>query len=142
MNSIVCTGLVKLVGCYRKEFALHTTARNSAPTDRNRLNELLQAFGCADVVAPVDADAFARSAGELICRTRGKIVTRKKGKTSAGKFRLLALQCDEVAAQTRDPYAKDMLTVVARELGLLASSQLAQLPKPHLAPATQRSITT
>jgi len=126
VNSIVCTGLVKLVGRYRKELALqhttqHTTAWNSAPPDKNRLSELLQSFGCADVVAPVDADAFARSAGELIYRTRGKIVTRKKGKTTtAGKYRLLALQCEEVATQTRDPFAKDMLTVVAREFGLLA----------------------
>ena len=121
----------------------HTTAAwNSTPTDKNRLSVLLQSFGCADVVAPVDADAFARSAGELISRTRWKTVTRKKEKSTAGKYRLLALQCEEVATQTPDPYAKDMLTVVAREFGLLASSQLAQLPKPHLAPATQRSITT
>jgi len=99
----------------------HTTAAwNSTPTDKNRLSVLLQSFGCADVVAPVDADAFARSAGELISRTRGKPVTRKKGKSTAGKYRLLALQCEEVATQTRDPHAKDMLTVVAREFGLLA----------------------
>ena len=68
---------------------------------------------------PVDADAFARSAGELISRMRGKTVARKKGKTT-GKYRLLALQCEEIATQTRDPYAKDMLTVVAREFGVLA----------------------
>ena len=99
----------------------HTTAAwNSTPTDKNRLSVLLQSFGCADVVAPVDADAFARSAGELISRMRGKTVTRKKGKTP-GKYRLLALQCEEVATQTRDPYAKDMLTVVAREFGLLGT---------------------
>ena len=99
----------------------HTTAAwNPTPTDKNRLSVLLQSFGCADVVAPVDADAFARSAGELICRVRGKTVTRKNGKTTTGKYRLLALQCEEVATQTRDPYAKDMLTVVAREFGLLA----------------------
>jgi hypothetical protein len=97
----------------------HTTAWNSTPTDKNRLSVLLQSFGCADVVAPVDADAFARSAGELISRMRGKTVTRKKGKTT-GKYRLLALQCEEIATQTRDPCAKDMLTVVAREFGLLA----------------------
>ena len=120
MNSIVCTGLVKLVRGYREELALqHTTAWNSAPTDKNRLSVLLQSLGCADVVAPVDADAFARSAGELISRTRCTTVTRKKEKSTAGKYRLLALQCEEVATQTRDPYAKDMLTVVAREFGLL-----------------------
>ena len=99
----------------------HTTAAwNSTPTDKNRLSVLLQSFGCADVVAPVDADAFARSAGELISRTRWKTVTRKKEKSTAGKYRLLALQCEEIATQTRDPYAKDMLTVVAREFGVLA----------------------
>src|SRR6516162_9167605 len=50
----------------------HTTAAwNSTPTDKNRLSVLLQSFGCADVVAPVDADAFAsrllkKFVGELI----------------------------------------------------------------------------
>jgi recombinational DNA repair protein (RecF pathway) len=97
----------------------HTTAWNSAPTDKNRLTGLLQYFGCADVVAPLDADAFSRRAGELICRKQWKTVTRNKPKTvtrSPGKYRLVALQCEEVAAQTHDPYAKDMLTIAARKL--------------------------
>jgi len=68
-------------------------------------------FGCADVVAPVDEDTFGRRAGELICRKKAVI---------AGKYRLRALQCEEVAAQTWDPYAKDMLTAVARDLAQTA----------------------
>jgi hypothetical protein len=32
------------------------------------LAELLKVFGCADIVAPVDAVAFGRRAGELITR--------------------------------------------------------------------------
>src|SRR5437764_13772823 len=48
---------------------------------------------------------------------------RKKAQTgtptpAAGKYRLRALQCFETAAQTRDAYAKDMLTVAAREFCL------------------------
>jgi hypothetical protein len=80
----------------------------------------LYVFGCADLVAPVDEDAFARKAGELISRRKaGKLISRKKAETvtpTAGKYRLRALQCEEVAAQTPDPYAKGMLTVLAREL--------------------------
>src|SRR4051794_27435968 len=85
---------------------MHTTAWNFPPTDKDRLIGLLGHFGCADVVAPVDEQTFGRRAGELICRKKTGI---------AAKYRLRALQCEEVAAQTRDPYAKDMLTVVARE---------------------------
>jgi hypothetical protein len=32
----------------------------------NRLAELRKTFGCADVIAPVDAEAFGRRAGELL----------------------------------------------------------------------------
>jgi hypothetical protein len=56
------------------------------------------------------AVAFGRRAGELICRKKAETDT-----PTAGKYRLRALQCHEVAAQIRDTYAKDMLTVVARE---------------------------
>jgi hypothetical protein len=90
------------------------------PTGKSRLPDLLYAFGCADFVAPVEEDAFARKVGELISqRKAGKLISRKKAETvtpTAGKYRLRALQCEEVAAQTPDPYAKDMLTVLAREL--------------------------
>jgi hypothetical protein len=34
----------------------------------NRLAELMKAFGCADVTAPVDAEAFGKRAGELLTR--------------------------------------------------------------------------
>ena len=34
----------------------------------NRLAELMKAFGCADVIAPVDAEAFGKRAGELLTR--------------------------------------------------------------------------
>jgi hypothetical protein len=81
-----------------------------ASAGKSRLPELLDAFGCADVITPVDADAFARNAGELISRKKAETVT-----PTAGIYRLRALQCEEVAAQTRDPYAKNMLTVLARE---------------------------
>ena len=100
----------------------HTASRNFAPADTNRLRALLNPAGsnrlsvllklyaCADVVAPVDDVAFGRRAGGLICRKKAETDT-----PTAGKYRLRALQCHEVAAQTRDTYAKDMLTVVARE---------------------------
>ena len=98
----------------------HTAELKFAPAGKSRLPELLDAFGCADVVAPVDADAFAKKAGELISRRKaGELIPRKKAETvtpTAGKYRLRALQCEEVAAQTRDPCAKDMLSVLAREL--------------------------
>ena len=109
----------------------HTATWNFAPADTNRLRELLNPAGsnrlsvllklyaCADVVAPVDDVAFGRRAGELIYQLawRGGFYPRKAetDTPTAGKYRLRALQCHEVAAQTRDTYAKDMLTVVARE---------------------------
>ena len=34
----------------------------------NRLAELMKTFGCADVIAPVDAEAFGKRAGELLTR--------------------------------------------------------------------------
>jgi hypothetical protein len=34
----------------------------------NRLAGLMKAFGCADVIAPVDAEAFGKRAGELLTR--------------------------------------------------------------------------
>src|ERR1700730_6818113 len=89
---------------------LTAKAWNSPPADRKPLSELMKSFGCADVIAPVDAVTFGRRAGELICRKKAPTPT-----PTAGKYRLRALQCFETAAQTRDPYAKDMLTVVARE---------------------------
>jgi len=65
--------------------------------------------GCADVAAPVDADAFGSKAGELICGHRVASVT-----PTAAKYRLRG-QCVETAAQSRDPYAKDVLTELAEE---------------------------
>jgi hypothetical protein len=62
------------------------------------------------VIAPVDAEAFGKRAGELICRKKPDAFTPKPG-----KYRLRALQCLETAAQTRDPYAKDVLTELAQE---------------------------
>jgi hypothetical protein len=94
----------------------HTAEWKSA--GKSRLPELLHAFGCADVIAAVDEDAFASKAGELIARKVGEPTSRKKPEAvapAAGKYRLRALQCEEVAAQTREPSAKHMLTVAARE---------------------------
>jgi hypothetical protein len=73
--------------------------------EHTRLPELLKLFGCEDLVAPVEEDRFGRRASELICRKKAAL---------AGKYRLWALQCEEGAAQTRDPYAEDMLTAAAR----------------------------
>jgi hypothetical protein len=87
-----------------------TASWNFARADANRLSELLKSFGCADAIAPIDADAFSRRAGELISRKKAETVT-----PTAGKYRLRALQCFETAAQSRDPYAKDVLTELARE---------------------------
>jgi hypothetical protein len=44
----------------------HTAAVNFAPAAH--LPELLKTLGCANVVAPVDADAFGKRAGELLTR--------------------------------------------------------------------------
>ena len=90
---------------------LTAKAWNSPPADSEPLSELMKSFGCADVIAPVDVVKFSRRVSELICRKKAPAGTP----TAAGKYRLRALQCFETAAQTRDPYAKDMLTVVARE---------------------------
>jgi hypothetical protein len=81
-----------------------------APADKNRLADQMKLFGCADMVAPVDAAEFGRRACELIYRKKAKSVT-----PAAGKYRLRALQCLETAAQSPDPYAKDVLTELARE---------------------------
>jgi hypothetical protein len=93
--------------------------RKFPPAETSRLPKLLDAFGCADVIAAVDADAFGRKAGELISQKKaGELISRKKAENvtpTAGKYRLRALQCEEVAAQTPDPTAKHMLTVLARE---------------------------
>ena len=43
-----------------------TATWNFPPADKTRLAELLQSFGCADVVAPVDVGAFGKRAGDLI----------------------------------------------------------------------------
>ena len=46
-----------------------TATWNFAPPGNNcnnRLTELMKSFGCADVIAPVDAEAFGKRAGELI----------------------------------------------------------------------------
>ena len=96
-----------------------TAERKVPPAEPSRLPKLLDAFGCADVIAAVDAEAFGRKAGELICQIKaGERTSRRKKPTvtpTAGKYRLRALQCEEVAAQTPDPSAKHMLTVLARE---------------------------
>jgi hypothetical protein len=65
-----------------------------------RLPELLAAFGCAP-----DAEAFGSKGGELICGHRIATVTQ-----TAAKYRLWALP-----AQSRDPYARDVLTELAEE---------------------------
>jgi recombinational DNA repair protein (RecF pathway) len=62
------------------------------------------------VIAPVNPVKFSKKAGEVICRKKAET-----GTPTAGKYRLRALQCFETAAQSRDPYAKDMLTELARE---------------------------
>jgi len=95
----------------------YTAQRKFPPVEPSRLPKLLDALGCADLIAAVDADAFGRKAGDLISQIKaGERISRKKAVTpTAGKYRLRALQCEEVAAQTPDPYAKHMLTVLARE---------------------------
>lgn len=100
-----------------------TATWNFAPADNNRLAELLNSFGCADVVAPVDEDTFGRRAGELMCRNKVGNVT-----PTAARYRLRALQCTETAATTRDPYAKDVLTELAEEF-MRAARQAEKLVK-------------
>jgi hypothetical protein len=45
---------------HSRKASVFTTPRNA------RLEELLLLFGCGDEIAPFDADALAKSAGELI----------------------------------------------------------------------------
>jgi hypothetical protein len=80
-----------------------TATWNFALADANRLPELLKSFGCRDVIAPVNPVKFSKKAGEVICRKKAET-----GTPTAGKYRLRALQ-------SRDPYAKDMRTELARE---------------------------
>jgi hypothetical protein len=100
----------------------HTKTANFAPAAH--LPDLLKMFGCANVVAPVDGDAFGKRAGELICRKKAESVT-----PTAGKYRLRALQCFETAAQSQDPYANTVLTELAREF-LQAAGQLEEKKPP------------
>jgi hypothetical protein len=83
-----------------------TATWNFTAADHNRLPELLKLFGCEDLVAPVEEDRFARRASEVICRKKAAL---------AADYRLWALQCEEGAAATRDPYAEDMLSAAARK---------------------------
>jgi hypothetical protein len=39
-----------------------------APTQNAQLGELLMLFGCGDEIAPFDANAFGKKAGELIAK--------------------------------------------------------------------------
>jgi hypothetical protein len=45
-----------------------TSAWNFVAPPDNRLAALMKAYGCADVIAPVDVEAFGRKAGELIAQ--------------------------------------------------------------------------
>ena len=56
----------------------------TGPALAARSPELLETFGCADVVGPID-DAFGSKAGELICGHRVAFVT-----PTAAKYRLRA----------------------------------------------------
>jgi hypothetical protein len=54
----------------------HAATWNFAPAvDEKRLAELMSLFGCPDVIASVDAEAFGKRAGELIAR----VVRRPRG---------------------------------------------------------------
>jgi hypothetical protein len=47
----------------------HAATWDFAPAvDEKRLAELMSSFGCTDVIATVDAEAFGKRAGELIAR--------------------------------------------------------------------------
>ena len=47
----------------------HAATWDFAPAvDKKRLAELMSSFGCTDVIASVDAEAFGKRAGELIAR--------------------------------------------------------------------------
>src|SRR5207248_3028421 len=46
----------------------HTAEWNFARPDNNRLIDLMKLFGCADVIAPIDAESFGRRVGELLTR--------------------------------------------------------------------------
>jgi hypothetical protein len=47
----------------------HTGTWDFAPAvDKKRLAELMSSFGCTDVIATVDAEAFGKRAGELIAQ--------------------------------------------------------------------------
>jgi hypothetical protein len=46
----------------------HTAEWNFARPDNNRLTDLLKMFGCADIIAPIDAESFGKRVGELLTR--------------------------------------------------------------------------
>jgi hypothetical protein len=55
-----------------------------------RLSELLELFGCPDVVAPVDANAFGKRAGDLIRQAvRGQITRYEQEGTADFLFSVL-----------------------------------------------------
>jgi hypothetical protein len=53
----------------------HTAAVNFAPA--TRFPDLLKVFGCADVVADVDATGYGKRAGDLISRAANTRVSSK-----------------------------------------------------------------
>jgi len=55
---------------------MHAMAWAIAPTRNERLASLLERYGCPDVVAPVDAMAYGRRAGQVI----GRALARPKAR--------------------------------------------------------------
>jgi hypothetical protein len=99
-----------------------TASRNFAPADTNRLRELLNPAGsnrlsvllklyaCADV-AQVDDVAFSQESRRVDLPKKGRDWYTNSRKISPAGLTVPW----SGSAQTRDTYAKDMLTVVARE---------------------------
>ena len=61
-----------------------TAEWNFAPADSKRLADLMKLFGCADVIAPIDAESFGKRVGELLTRAAfgkgaGVLLTRVVG---------------------------------------------------------------
>jgi hypothetical protein len=62
----------------------HTAEWTFARSDNNRLTDLLKMFGCADIIAPIDAESFGKRVGELLTRAAfgkgaGVLLTRVVG---------------------------------------------------------------
>ena len=86
----------------------------------NRLAELMKTFGCADMIAPVDAEAFGKRAGELLTRVvfskRAEWLARSKrgaAMETSRQFQEYADECERLAEQATSEDQRRTLRKIA-----------------------------